>query len=203
MDRQAWIAVTLCIIGLVAWQVYMAKHPVPVPTKISASPSPATGPGRDSVEPGATVATSTPSPTESPPTSATTPPNEATPTPAPFVEKTTTLRNADLEVLLTNRGGGIAEAILPKHKGENGAPVKLNVRQRPPIGAIIEKPTTPVLEEFSIVPRQDTVQFERALTNNVTLRKKFSLPAPPNEKDNYVAQMEFDFQNGVCLSLLN
>ena len=195
MDRQAWIAVTLCIIGLVAWQVYMAKHPAPVPTKISASPSPATGLGRDSVEPGATVATSTPSPTESPPTSATTPPNEATPTPAPFVEKTTTLRNADLEVLLTNRGGGIAEAILPKHKGENGAPVKLNVRQRPPIGAIIEKPATPVLEEFSIVPRQDTVQFERALTNNVTLRKKFSLPAPPNEKDNYVAQMEFDFQN--------
>ena len=199
MDRQAWIAVTLCIIGLIAWQVYMAKHPAPVPAKISASPSPATGVGRDSVEPGATVATSSPSPapgsTESRPTSATTPPNEATPTPAPFVEKTTTLRNADLELLLTNRGGGIAEAILPKHKGENGGPVKLNVRQRLPIGAIIEKPATPVLEEFSIVPGQDTVQFERALPNNVTLRKKFSLPAPPNEKDNYVAQMEFDFQN--------
>ncbi len=98
----------------------------------------------------------TPGSTESRPTSATTPPNEATPTPAPFVEKTTTLRNADLELLLTNRGGGIAEAILPKHKGENGAPVKLNVRQRLPIGAIIEKPATPVLEEFSIVPRQDS-----------------------------------------------
>ena len=39
------------------------------------------------------------------------------------------------------------------------------------------------------------MQFERALPNNVTLRKKFSLPAPPNEKDNYVAQMEVDFQN--------
>ena len=199
MDRQAWIAVTLCIIGLIAWQVYMAKHPAPVPAKISASPSPAPGVGQDSVEPGATVATSLPSPapgsTESRPTSAATPPNEATPTPAPFVEKTTTLRNADLELLLTNRGGGIAEAILPKHKGENGGPVKLNVRQRLPIGAIIEKPATPVLEEFSIVPGQDIVQFERALPNNVALRKKFSLPAPPNEKDNYVAQMEFDFQN--------
>ena len=172
-----------------------------------ASPSPATGPGRDSVEPGATVATSSPSPTpgstESRPTSATTPPNEATPTPAPFVEKTTTLRNADLEVLLTNRGGGIAEAILPKHKGENGAPVKLNARQRLPIGAIIEKPATPVLEEFSIVPGQDSVQFERALPNNVTLRKKFILPAPPNEKDNYVAQMEFDFQNAGAAAYSN
>ena len=131
----------------------MAKHPAPVPAKISASPSPAPGVGQDSVEPGATVATSLPSPapgsTESRPTSAATPPNEATPTPAPFVEKTTTLRNADLELLLTNRGGGIAEAILPKHKGENGGPVKLNVRQRLPIGAIIEKPAAPVLEEFS------------------------------------------------------
>ena len=27
MDRQAWIAITLCVIGLVAWQVYMVKHP--------------------------------------------------------------------------------------------------------------------------------------------------------------------------------
>jgi YidC/Oxa1 family membrane protein insertase len=196
MDRQAWIAVTLCIIGLVAWQVYMAKHPAPVPAKIFVSPSPAPGLGRASVEPGGSVAPSpiatAPGSTESRPTSS---PNEATPTPAPFVEKTTALRNADLEVLLTNRGGGIAEAILPTHKGEDGAPVKLNVRQRLPIGAIIEKPAAPALEEFSIVPRQDTVQFERALPNNVTLRKKFNLPAPPNEKDNYVAQMEFDFQN--------
>ena len=39
------------------------------------------------------------------------------------------------------------------------------------------------------------MQFERTLPNNVTLRKKFSLPAPPNEKDNYVAQMEVDFRN--------
>ena len=197
MDRQAWIAVTLCIIGLIAWQVYMAKHPAPVPAKISASPSLSPG----AVEPAATVTPSSPSavpgPTESPSISGTTPPNEATPTPAPFLEKTTTLRNADLELLLTNRGGGIAEAILPKHKAENGGPVRLNVRQRLPIGAIIEKPATPVLEEFSIVPGgQAIVQLERALPNNVTLRKKFSLPAPPNEKDNYVAQMEFDFQNG-------
>src|SRR5262245_43405551 len=199
MDRQAWIAVTLCIIGLIAWQIYMAKHPVPLPAKISASQSPAPGIGQGPVEAGATLAPSLSSPasgsTEPRPASAATPPNEAIPTPAPFVEKTTTLRNSDLELLLTNRGGGIAEAILPKHKAENGGSVKLNVRQRLPIGAIIEKPATPMLEEFSIVPGQDIVQFERALPNNVALRKKFSLPGLPNEKDNYVAQMDFDFQN--------
>ena len=80
--------------------------------------------------------------------------------------------------------------------------MKLNARQRLPIGAIIEKPAAPVLEEFSVVPGQGTVQFERALTNNVTLRKKFSLSALPNEKDNYVAQMEVDFQNQGAAPLL-
>ena len=35
MDRQAWIAITLCVIGLVAWQVYVVKHPAPVPAKVA------------------------------------------------------------------------------------------------------------------------------------------------------------------------
>jgi YidC/Oxa1 family membrane protein insertase len=204
MDRQAWVAVTLCIIGLIAWQIYMVKHPASVSPKMLASPSPGKAVGRDSIEPGegaASSAAATPSQTaaapglsESGPTTQSSP-NEATPTPAPFVEKKTTLRNTDLELLLTNRGGGIAEAILTKHKGENGGPVKLNARQRLPIGAIIEKPTSPVLEEFSVVPGQGNVQFDRTLVNSVRLRKKFSLSALPNEKDNYVAQMEVDFQN--------
>ena len=199
MDRQAWIAITLCVIGLIAWQIYMVKHPAPPPAKVLASPSTASVVGRDSVEPGGTPLSSSPaaSPgsTESRPTGTAVPPNEPTPTPRFFVEQKTTLRNADLELLLTNRGGGIAEAILPKHRAENGQPVKLNALLHLPIGAILEQPATPALEEFSVVPGQGNVQFERALPNGVTLRKKFTLPAPPNEKDNYVAQLEVDFQN--------
>ncbi len=198
MDRQAWIAITLCIIGLVAWQVYMVKHPAVPPAKVLASPSPA-----------ATVSTASTPPGSAAPVETTTAvlPNEPTPaptsTPAPFVEKKTTLRNADLELLLTNRGGGIAEAVLPKHKGENGAPVKLNAHQRVPIGAILEKPATPVLEEFSVVPGEGSVQFERVLPNSVKLRKKFSLSSQPNQKDNYVAQLEVDFQNSGTSAYTN
>ncbi len=187
MDRQAWIAIALCIAGLIAWQVYMVKHPAVPPARALASPSPAAtvapaigAPSPEATAPGATPNEPTPTPA---------------PTPVPFLESTTTLRNADLELLLTNRGGGIAEAILPKHKGEDGKPVKLSARQRLPIGALVEKPATPLLEEFSVVPGEAGVQFERVLPNNVTLRKKFSLPAPPNGKDNYVAQMDVDFQN--------
>ena len=42
-----------------------------------------------------------------------------------FVEKTASLQNGDLQLRLTNRGGGIAEAVLPKHKAENGQPLRL------------------------------------------------------------------------------
>src|ERR1051326_6977340 len=145
MDRQAWIAIILCVIVLAAWQVYVAKHAPPIPAPALSSPSP-------SFAPGATVAVPTPGPTVSHPAEPAVPPNEATPTPAPFVEQTTTLRNDDLKLLLTNRGGGIAEAILPKHRGENGGPVKLSSRQGMPIGALIEKPAAPLLEEFTMVP---------------------------------------------------
>ena len=41
MDRQAWIAIALCIAGLIAWQVYMVKHPAVPPARALASPSPA------------------------------------------------------------------------------------------------------------------------------------------------------------------
>src|SRR2546425_11245293 len=104
MDRQAWVAIILCIIGLAAWQVYVAKHTPPVPAQVLASPSPSVV-GRDSVEPGVRAAssppTAAPGSTESRPTESGVAPNEATPTPVPFVEKTATLRNADLELLLT------------------------------------------------------------------------------------------------------
>jgi YidC/Oxa1 family membrane protein insertase len=186
MDRQSWIAIALVIAGLFFWQIYVAKQgpPRPVPAAVTPVPSASGTIASGSPEPAPTNAPS-PSPNESTPT----------PTPRPFVEQTATLKNSDLELLLTNRGGGIAEAVLPKHKDENDRPLKLNRRDRLPIGALVEKPATPVFEEFSIVPVEGAVQFERALPNQISLRKKFTLPNPPNEKDNYVAQLELAFQN--------
>jgi YidC/Oxa1 family membrane protein insertase len=188
MDRQAWIAIALVIVGLFLWQIYVVKQTPRPPPSTAATPFPsATGttpPGpAESPSPG----TPSPSPVQSTPT--------PTPTPRSFVEQTTTLKNSDLELLLTNRGGGIAEAILLKHTDEAGRPLKLNRRDRLPIGALVDKPATPVLEEFSVVPVEGAVQFERALPGNVNLQKKFTLPNPPNQKDNYVAQLEIAFQN--------
>src|SRR5436189_3068862 len=107
MDRQAWIAILLCFVVLAGWQVYVIKQGPPPTARALASPT-------ASVAPGATI---TPTPfagTPSAPASESPAPNvavpEATSTPKPFAEQTTTLRNADFELLLTNRGAGIAEA---------------------------------------------------------------------------------------------
>jgi len=185
MDRQAWIAISLCVVGLVLWQVYMTTHSLP-PAKSSSNTSQPIAPA--SVAP-APSALSLPSPTA-------TPSPQPLSTPVPFAEKTETLRNSDLELVLTNRGGGIAEAILPTHAAENGRRLLLNAIDRNPIGAIVETPSTPVFDEFAITRLPDgSVQFQRTGTDQVRVTKKFSLPAPVNQKDNYLAKMEVDFHN--------
>ncbi|HEY1770159.1 MAG TPA: membrane protein insertase YidC [Chthoniobacterales bacterium] len=190
MDRQAWIAIALCVVGLIACEVYVIQHPAPSPRRVAKAASPSAT---------AAAPNESPSPNESPATAASPAPNEpvATPTPATFVEKTANLRTDDLVLRLTNRGGGIAEAVLPKHKAEDNQPLKLNALGQIPIGAILEKPAAPELAEFTIVRAgAGSVEFERALPNEITLRKKFSLTNQPNEKDNYLANLEIDFQNG-------
>src|SRR5439155_7547999 len=151
MDRQAWIAISLCVVGLVLWQVYMTTHSLP-PAKSSPNASPAIA--SPSVAP-APSALPLPSPTAAPAP-------QPLSTPLPFAEKTETLRNSDLELVLTNRGGGIAKAILPTHAAENGRRLLLNAIDRNPIGAIVETPSAPAFDEFAITRLPDgSVQFQR------------------------------------------
>jgi len=184
MDRTAWIAIALCIVGLVLWEYYSVTHPAPAPARPAASPAAAA-----SASPTAQIKSASPAPAASVAL------EKTTPTPTPFAEKTATLRNSDLQLLMTNRGGGIAEAILPKHKAENGGPIKLNRPNDLPIGAIIEQPAAPALNEFAMKAGEGNVDFERAVAPGVTLHKRFTLPVTVKEKDSYVAQMELSFQN--------
>jgi YidC/Oxa1 family membrane protein insertase len=172
MDRQAWIAITLCVVGFFALQVYNAKH-MPPPAVAAAVSPPSVSPS-----PGAIPA---PSPAASLPA---------------FAEKIETLRNADIELRLTNRGAGITEAVLLKHTGDNGKQVILNSPDHMPIGAIVEQPAAPVLPEFTIVRGDDgSVQFERITPEGVNVRKKFFFPPATEDKDNFVAEMDVDFRN--------
>jgi YidC/Oxa1 family membrane protein insertase len=186
MDRTAWIAVILCVIGLFAWQIWSSRQAVPRPAVVT-TPSPA-GPG--------VSATPTPSPavTVAPqPTGAATAAPSATP--PPFEERTEMLRNSDVELHFTNRGGGIAEAILPNYLAEHGESVTLNSPSRLPIGAIIDDPTAPLLPEYTIAHEENTVTLEYVTAEQVTIRKKFSFAKTNEKKENFVATLDVDFVN--------
>src|SRR3954471_7423955 len=181
MDRQAWIAVTLCVIGLIGWQFYMTSHAPPRPAAIAA-PSPA--PDFASAGPTASAAASTAAASPSTPA-----PAVAAAPVEPFEEKTEALRNNDVELRLTNRGGGISEAHLLNHAGEHGqGDIVLNSASRLPIGAIIEDPSAPALPEFTMARQPDGgVQFDRTIVPGVVVRKRFALSPDAHKKDNYLS----------------
>jgi len=193
MDRTAWIAVILCVVGLVLWEVYLAKQIRPKPL----------------AAPGTTAAPVSSTPVIAP----SAPPSSASPAPeaaavaaetiSAFQEAVETLRNSDVELRLTNRGGGIAEAILLNHKAEQNAHVTLNSSDRLPIGAIIDNPAAPLLPEYKIAREGDVIRFERTLAERVTIRKKFFFQRSAEAKDNFVAELDVDLENGGAAPYAN
>jgi YidC/Oxa1 family membrane protein insertase len=181
MDRTAWIVVILCVIGLVLWEVYMAKQYRPQPVfSGQLSPQPSASVSATPAAPAATVAPVAPPPPETVPS---------------FPEKIETLRNDDIELRLTNRGGGIKEAVLLKQLAERGQPVALNHGSHTPIGAIVDQPEKPVLPEFTFVPGQDGgVGLERKTPEGVRITKRFRF-TDIQRKDNFILGLDIDFRN--------
>src|SRR5438128_1494331 len=180
MDRTAWIVVILCVIGLLTWTWWTGKHqpPRPVPPALSPTPLPL-----------ATASASAAPLTPPLPTAA------ATATPA-FAEKAEILRNDDVELRLTNRGGGIREASLLNQIAQGDKRVVINSKDQLPIGAMIEQPNAPKLDEFALSREADgSVKCERN-ADNVIVRKKFFFPPSKEKKDNFLAEMDVDLVNG-------
>src|SRR6266513_1304962 len=190
MDRTAWIAITLCVLGLIAWEIWIARQPLPPPA-VATAPS---APPLASDIPAASAPLAVATPVQQAGTAATPGPSA---TPAQFEEKTETLRNSDVELHLTNRGGGISEAVLLNYPSEVGKSerVTLNSPARTPIGAIVDDPAAPVLPEYKIAREVDTVALEYVTPEQVTIRKKFFFPSINEKKDNFVAKLDVDFTN--------
>ena len=188
MDRQAWIAIALCVLGLIGWYAYTATH-LPPPAPVQPRPTP--GLTTDTTP----AASAGPSAPASPVTASTSPSPSPAESVAPFAEKTETLANADVELHLTNRGGAIAEAVLLNHAVENKRRVVLNAPDRLPIGAVLEQPDAALLEYTATRESDTVVQFERKTPDNVTMRKRFFFPPTTEKKDNYVAELDVEFRN--------
>src|SRR4029453_17835509 len=163
MDRTAWIAVALCVIGLVLWELYLAKQAPPRRAPLAA--------GSEQVSPIPTAAGSASTP---PVVAAPAIPSKAAETTPSSPEKIETLRNSDVELRLTNRGGGIKEAVLLKQVAEKGQRVVLNSAENAPIGTLVEQPSAAALSEFTASVESDSaVRFERTTAEQVAIRKKF------------------------------
>ncbi|HEU0207674.1 MAG TPA: membrane protein insertase YidC [Candidatus Udaeobacter sp.] len=181
MDRTAWIVVGFCVIGLIVWEVYLAKQMAPKSATVNGAQSQAS--------PAVTQAIATPSPSPI-----------ATPETAPtslesvsdFTGKIETLRNSDVELHLTNRGGGITEAMMLNHIAEDARRVTLNSPKHTPIGAIVDDPVKPALPEFALSRKSDSsISCERTTPDGITIRKEFSLPKT-SEKDNFIVQLDLE-----------
>jgi YidC/Oxa1 family membrane protein insertase len=184
MDRTAWIAVALCVIGLVLWELYLVKQTPPSRAPATAAPQQA------SPVPTASVSASTPPAVAAPA-------SKAAETAPSFPEKIETLRNSDVELRLTNRGGGISEAVLLNQIAEGDKRVILNSPQHTPIGVISDQPEALALPEFTASPQANSaVQFERTTPEQITIRKKFFFPQTTEKKDNFVVGMDVDLLNG-------
>src|SRR5689334_9112964 len=195
MDRTAWIAVVLCTLGLIGWYVYVGKQSQQLrhqPVAVVASPTP----------PAAVLPASTTPPAAPSPSASATPAPSVTPQ---FAEKTETLRNDDVELHLTNRGGGIAEAVLVNHVASKDDPrqIILNSKEQMPIGAILDQPAAAHLDEFNLTREPDGgIKCER-VDEGVTVRKKFFFPASKEKKDNFVAEMDVEIVNGGAAAYSN
>ena len=97
MDRKAWIAIVLSILGLAAWQWYYVKtysRKVPVASQQTAA---------------------TPAPSAAPMAAA----PAATPEPSRLVARNQSLFSPSAEYVFSNDKGGIERAILLLHLGVN------------------------------------------------------------------------------------
>src|SRR5438874_890400 len=199
MDRTAWIAITLCVLGLIAWEIWIARQPLPPP---AVAPAPSSAAPLASGTPLVSAPSAVVTPAPPPATAATAAPSA---TPAQFEEKTETLRNSDVELRLTNRGGGVSEAILLNYPAEVGESerVTLTSPARIPIGAMVDDPAAPGLPEYKIAREADTVALEYVTPEQVTIRKKFSFPPTNEKKDNFVVKLDVDFANNGAAPYAN
>lgn len=178
MDRKAWIAITLSVAGLFAWQWYVSKYQTPPPPTETAAASPAAT--------AAPVATATPTAT----------PVASTPTQPVMTARAESLSAEGAEFVFNNDAGGIEQVILLMHQGENSQSVSLNRDRTMPIGALGFNPGE-VFGGFDM--RTDRtkgeVTFSRTAADGLEITKRFVLP-PASEKTHlYTVSLEVTFRN--------
>lgn len=210
MDRTAWTAVILSIVGLVSWELYLTSkqrayllaHP---PAAVSsnnpaADSSPAANPANplptEAAAGAASPAITSGKPVEVVDRQAAVPPAVKAEETAPEqIEKV--IVPDILELHYTNLGGGIAEAIPlgPKHKAEGGVNITLNHAGHIPIGAISAQASQGSNLPYAMHREGDTVVFERTEPDGLKIEKRYSLDNQGSAKNIPAIKLDVKFTN--------
>ncbi len=187
MDRKAWIAITLSVIGLVLYEWYAIKTSAEQARLLAAEQ--------------AAHPTASATPAETPgasaqPSAAPTPAAAATSAPPEMVAQTKSLYTKEAEYVFSNDKGGIESVLLYGHVGENGTRVSLNGAKALPIGAIGEKPGQ-ALGGFgmTIDAAKGEAVFSRKDADGLEITKRITIPDTSKATSLYALQMQVEFKN--------
>lgn len=183
MDRQAWIVVILCFIGLFVWQFYYASRYIAPPTESEEV--------IEEVVDADAPPTSEPAPPVEPPADA----PELEPTEPEIEEQTAVLSNEVVEFIFTNRGAGIREAVLYDHMNKEGEPIRLNKLRRLPIGALgFEDPFQEGETIWRMSEQTGAIVFRRT-EGPIEITKRYRWPDSEDAAENYVLLLDVQFKN--------
>ncbi|GAB4175499.1 MAG: membrane protein insertase YidC [Terrimicrobiaceae bacterium] len=185
MDRQGWIAVILCIAGLILWQWYYVENysapPAPAAQK-SSSGDPAASPVVEAAPATSPIPGSAPRPASTP----------VGPTISAATERMVTEK---AEYVFSNDAGGIERAILLMHLGEQQEAIFLNGNRAMPIGAIGFAPGE-ISGGFAMEKDNAThdVVFSRTDSDGLRITKRFD-PLEQDASNPYLVRLTIDFEN--------
>lgn len=196
MDRKAWISITLCLVGLFAWQWWYQKtygerlaqsraaSAISEPTPQS-SPTPSTT--QIAAEPAVEIA-----PLAVPETELAASPEEEIQENVPTLSRKTSL----MELEFTPRGGGISSVAFLNHAAEHGERVHVNTHGNMPIGSIGTRPEDLGRDRYSLVSQDSReIVFEGNPAEGLTVRKRYILPDAEEGAEAHVTRLEITFAN--------
>lgn len=184
MDRKAWIAVTLSVVGLFAWQWYVSKtYPHPKAGTVPAAPAAS----------GTPAAVATPTPAQA----------ASTPAMPVMAARAESLRQDGAEFVFNNDTGGIEQVVLSLHKAENQGSVALNGDRAMPVGGIGFQPEE-IIGGFEMVtdPADGEVFFSRTMADGLQVVKRFVVPPRDQKAKLYTVSMEVSFKNPGAAELV-
>ena len=189
MDRKAWIAITLSVVGLVAWQWYVSKYITPAQQAAAATAAAAAA----SASPAATAPAAS-APVATPAPGATT--AASTPAQPVMTARAESLTAGGADFVFNNDAGGIEQVVLLSFQGENQESVSLNRDRGMPIGAIGFNPGEVAGGfEMSADRTKGEVTFTKSAPDGLEITKRFVLPPTSDKARLYTVNLDVSFRN--------